>query len=227
MIISHQKKFIFVANGKTGSEAIETALRPYHDEPSLICSAPGFFNGKHVPAAVLREVMGGLDWSQYFKFGIVRHPVDRFLSAWRHHLREQDRDVKLLLRHPRSTLQLWRHTRLLAVPPIPDLIEEHHVQKMIQTHAAVRLKLGCETNLQYPVFYDAEDRLCVDFVGRYESLSTDVATVAEKIGIPIPTIPVVNVGKGKREGIVFSRDAMQLLERTYAEDFKRFGYEFR
>lgn len=82
MLISVENRFVFVANTKTASTSIEHALWPHAD-----IFRGGTSDRKHLP---LREIYPTYDFlfsqpehlpDSYFKFGVMRHPVE-WISSW-------------------------------------------------------------------------------------------------------------------------------------------------
>ncbi len=92
MIISHQYRFIFVKTLKTAGTSIEVFLSQHcgpddvvtpilpHVEPHRPRNHDGFFN--HMPAAAIRDRVGGDVWRRYFKFCVERNPWDKTLSYY-------------------------------------------------------------------------------------------------------------------------------------------------
>ena len=80
MIISAEKKFIFVAVPKTGSSSIEKALAKYSDEE--------LEKGK-TRHTMLKHIPDMLD-KPYYKFCFFRNPWDRMVSLYHYHLRQGD-----------------------------------------------------------------------------------------------------------------------------------------
>jgi len=69
-VIDHDRKFIFVANCKTGTTSIVDAL-----------GIPGI--KMHYPAWRLRQLPHIKPyWNKYYKFGFVRNPWDLIVSWW-------------------------------------------------------------------------------------------------------------------------------------------------
>jgi hypothetical protein len=84
MLLSLNRRFIFVANLKTASTAIEACLRPF----SEICIARTEF-GKH---ASFGEIEERYSWAfdlikreNFVVFGIIRDPLDYVLSIYNFH----------------------------------------------------------------------------------------------------------------------------------------------
>lgn len=104
MIISHQKKFIFVKNHKVAGTSMELFLSmfcgagdvvtPVGDEPEFIPkhladkfqrkqrfqNCAGFVN--HMPGPRIREKIGRDLWDQYFTFCFDRNPISKIKSLY-------------------------------------------------------------------------------------------------------------------------------------------------
>ena len=80
----------------------------------------------------------------------------------------------------------------------------------------------------YPQYYfttDSEGTDRVDFVGRFESIDADFATIAERFGAN-PTLPVANRSDRPAFGEVYTAESRARVEAVYAEDIRRFRYAF-
>lgn len=108
----------------------------------------------HMTAQQVRDYLGEECWSSYFKFTFERNPFDRIVSFYH-----------------------WR-THQQSRPPS----FEKFVEALCEEDEAFlkRNKLSGFSNLP---FYLIDNEIAVDFVGRYERLSEDVATVFQKIGL--------------------------------------------
>ncbi len=80
MLISTQEHFVFIANSKTASTSIEQILAPHADVVMA-----GTAQRKHMPLrAALAECepfASGADPARYFKFGVMRDPLD-WIGSW-------------------------------------------------------------------------------------------------------------------------------------------------
>lgn len=79
MIVSAQKKFVFVRTPKTAGTSIEAALNKFANTTT---------DGRltwHATAAEAKSVLQ--DWDRYFRFAFVRHPYDVQVSMYRYVLR--------------------------------------------------------------------------------------------------------------------------------------------
>lgn len=73
------KLVIFVHVGKTGGTSTSAYLK------KAVASIPGwdYESTGHAPAHLIKEAYGAKDFDKALKFSIVRHPVDRYISACR------------------------------------------------------------------------------------------------------------------------------------------------
>lgn len=99
MIVSTNKNFIFAAYQKTGTTSIESALyphrnRPYHKFLKIKCRYKYNHRFKHLPAELIREMVGHKRWDNSFTFSFVRNPWDRILSLYTGHEHDGPISVK-------------------------------------------------------------------------------------------------------------------------------------
>ena len=80
MRISHQHKFVFLANPQSGSTSIRKLLDPY----SEIKSSTQFPYHHHVNAPSLRKHFQEMDWEweDYLKFTTIRNPWDKMVGRY-------------------------------------------------------------------------------------------------------------------------------------------------
>jgi hypothetical protein len=84
MLISLSHRFVFVANVKTASTSIESALRPYAE---IAISETRF--GKHASLAQIQDrfafIFNKQPIESFFTFGVIRDPVDLLVSVYSSH----------------------------------------------------------------------------------------------------------------------------------------------
>lgn len=90
---------------------------------------------------------------------------------------------------------------------------------------------------QADYLYDSEGKLRVNFVGRFETLAADFATVCERMGIPDRQLPHVN-DSHKRGPVqrfrrrprpykeMYDERSRAIVASLYAADVEAFGYSF-
>ena len=218
MIINHSHKFIFVhvpkAAGTTVTSTLSTLTR-YCDQEiggtSLGEAVQPYFNRrfglrKHATASEIIKVIGAEKWNDYFSFSFVRNPFERlvsayfFLKSWSGvpaGFAEAFTKVRTLDEFLESDLWIER--------PGPDNIF------MPQVHWLM----------------DADDKnLAVDFVGKTETLLTDLATVGSRIGIDLDlSAPVVaNKTPEYDRKVKWSKKTVKRIVDRYGRDFEVLDY---
>lgn len=208
MIVSHRRRFIFVAVPKTGTHAVRRALREQLGEGDV--EQVGLFVNKRFPwedlAAIqhghlslqqVRPYLGEEAFNGYFKFAFVRNPFDRFVSYCAFMLRGGD----AFQQRPREVM---RHF-LFEEPP------ENHI--LFQPQASLLVGEDGKT-------------LLADKVGRVEDMQGSYDAICARIGIPSRPLDRVN---GSRRGDYhpyYDHVLMDGVAARYAQDLELFGYTF-
>ncbi|MEX0643454.1 MAG: sulfotransferase family 2 domain-containing protein [Pirellulales bacterium] len=226
MIVSRQHQFIFIANGKTGTTSLEHALSDLHDQGTFVGACPGLFDAKHVPARVLRELVGHSFWNKCFKFGFVRNPWDRLVSVYHHIRRDTQFNRARFVRHPRSTVVHFIRARKYALPDT-DRFDTSLIMRMYEIQKNKRMCLAADSAFQYSMFADEHENLIVDFIGRYESLEEDIRKIESRLNLPGIKLPRLNTAS-KRNSYrsYYDPEGRELVAKLYAKDVEMFGYDF-
>lgn len=155
MLISLDYKFIFVANLKTGSTAIESALREY----SEIALVESQFE-KHAP---LSEIERRFSWvfdlitrQAFFIFGVIRDPVDYVISIYNSHADDKFLDNPSL------------YTRGLSFFDFRNKWAEANFEQLLP---------------QYHRFLRRDGSFGLDYLMAYERLPESFRSVTERLGI--------------------------------------------
>ena len=191
MIISHQHKFIFVHIHKTAGDSITHALLPHLAWNDIVIGPTplGKLNllyyrkkkiRKHSTAVKIRDFIGESAWNEYRVFSVVRNPVDRLSSLYYFHERAAKSHASWNVR------KLYR-----LVPGIPAA----NVSKWPSVQAYMQTKSFSEF-IRHPLLHgtpgmwrqsdilgDADGKLIVDRVARYETLPADFAELCAEIGL--------------------------------------------
>ena len=162
---------------------------------------------KHSPASNIRDVVGDRVWNSMFKFSIVRNPYDRVISTY-------------------NFLNGWSGT--------PEKFKEQ-LSKFSNIDEYISSDIWDESsgpdNIFKPQTFwltDNKDRgkVIVDFVGRLETLDSDLNKVISKIenveDAKFESAPVLNRSKGESS---LSDASIEKVNEFYKRDFKFWGYE--
>ncbi len=210
MLLSYRHKFIFIHVWKVAGMSIQRALAKHAEVPNPTRLArtirrmglnrwlPLFDPitfDEHIPAADLRERLPATVFNESFKFAFVRNPWDLEVSLYHFTLSNK------------------------KFPKYEKIKSKGSFDAYIEWRARKRRKL------QKDFVTDAEGRLLVDFVGRFERLQEDFQYVCSRIGVDA-TLPHVNASKHRDYRSYYTTRTMNLLKEAAREDIELFGYEF-
>lgn len=134
-------------------------------------------------------------WRDYFTFAFVRNPYARAVSDY-----------------------CWR----TAKTGVHELSFGDFLQRMIDRDFSDRTVPRHFDN--WPI-YTIDDRIAVDFVGRFERLHEDLGRVFERIGLPPPILPHAKAsGTRKRTTDWYGPGERRRVERLFGHEIETFGY---
>lgn len=211
MIISTQRRYIFVHIPKTGGSAMALALeaRAAKDD-ILIGDTPkararrGRLNGVQVPGrlwkhSTLADIDGLVDLSQMFVFTLVRNPWDRMVSYY-HWLRAQRFDHPAVVRAKTLDFSGFLH------------------------HPGTGGSLQAAPFASYVT--DAGGVMRAGLFIRLEQLERDLVPLAAHLGFA-PVLPMANQSERARDWRPYYSDIdATTLARICASDITQFGYTF-
>ncbi|GLK66504.1 sulfotransferase family 2 domain-containing protein [Hansschlegelia plantiphila] len=135
-------------------------------------------------------------WDRHFKFSFVRNPYARLVSMYFY-----------LTRKTPETRE-----------PFPLFL-----QRLIAGEGA--LARWRHLIDQWPI-YAIEDRLAVDFVGRYERLSEDFRVICGELGIPQGDLPHANAGLRYDFRDLYDSDSRARVGQVCGREIEHFEYCF-
>jgi hypothetical protein len=150
-------------------------------------------------------IVGPEVWNSIFKWGFVRNPWDRFVSVY--------------FRWP-PTKERPGYFHDFVMGEFRDHGFDIPLMKRNEWH------LHHHFLPQHYFLCDEEQEIAVDFVGRFETVNQDWATVCETIGVAPRKLPLVNVGDHKPYQEYYDPQTREIIAEYYADDIRIFGYEF-
>jgi hypothetical protein len=163
--------------------------------------------GGHRPLETFRTMVPPELFKQCFKFTFVRNPWDRLVSAFFFMKKcDVERNQRFARRH------------LSAFNDFDSFVRQWVTRKNVWsfTHFIPQHHFIC-----------IDQRLGVDFVGFYENLPEDFATVAEKIGRPTKLRDENRLGgRAKDYRQYYNDETRDIVAKAYAEDIALLGYSF-
>jgi hypothetical protein len=203
VIVSFARSFLFVAIPKTATQALRAALRPH---------------------------LGAHDWEQHVLYEKQYFPVEPLARIGHGHITCQEVRPFLIpglwerlfkfsvVRNPyeRFVSYVYFHYRAdpaLARDPLGTL------KRALTVTAPNRWTVP-----QTHYVTDADGRLLVDHVARFEALQEHFDVICRRIGVPVSTLPRVNVGNAPPYATCYDAELRDMAREAYADDFRLFGY---
>ncbi len=150
----------------------------------------------HISVEQIRDVLSQSDWADYFKFGIVRNPFDRFVSVCAF----LNRDNPEYSSNPRGWMKAaierprFRH-RVLVRPQVEQLS-------------------------------GTDGELAIDYVGRYETLQASLNEVLARLDLPCFELRQRNASSHEHYREYYDQELQQAVARFYESDIDAFKYVF-
>lgn len=202
MIVSHRARLIIVGNPKVASTSLDHAFASLQDDETLNGAAhPGYYTRRHMPAAVIRERVGEAVWSAYLKVAFVRNPWDWVVSQ-------------------------CAYNRMKLRPFFGEMATRISRDDVLETYEILREHRGVpwfRSASQCAFVCDAHNIPMVDFVGRFETIESDVAKLAAEVGV-VAQLPHLNRSAHAPFQVALTSDAWSLVSDLYADDIVAFGY---
>ncbi|MFK7733566.1 MAG: sulfotransferase family 2 domain-containing protein [Pseudomonadales bacterium] len=205
MIVSHSNRFIFFAVPKTGTHAVRELLHPFMGEDDWEQQA--LFEQKRLPIPELARIEHGHlsvrdikpflsadQWSEYYKFGFVRNPFDRFVSICFFLNRKNPDFHNHSLAWMKSALRRPQFCRRVLVRP------------------------------QYLQLIDESGELALDNIGRYEQFQESVDAICSSLSLPQKQLPVKNTSEHNAFDLYYDEELYDLVKAYYSKDLEMFDY---
>lgn len=210
MLISHDKKFIFIHTYKVAGSSIRSALQPYssisfRQSPvainlqMLLGLKPWLFSQKfdgHISALQLSKKIPTVVFDSYYKFAFVRNPWDWQVSLYQFGLKDKNH---------------YQHQLFKQFKNFDEYLD---------------WRVNKELRLQKQFVCDEEDKLLVDFIGRFENLQADFNHITQHLGLHTVTLPHLNKSKESTYKEFYNTNTSSLVAEAFAPDIKMFNYTF-
>ena len=207
MLISDTHRFLFVHVQKTGGSTIDNVLTAALGDVRRIPAA-----NRHAPLDRLLQLEPGL--AEYWTAGFVRNPWARMLSWWRMMERFREGAAQGNQRH------------------VDHLARNRFIASILETYPDFEsFVLGAPD--EHPRLRKPQIRFLdvpggkADFIGRQESLETDLHAIYDHLGLEWVELASVNIDPGRpdyRE--VYTPRARQRIAELFEPDLRAFDYEF-
>jgi len=157
---------------------------------------------QHRTALELLRAIGPRRWQSRFSFTFVRNPWDKVASHYHYRIKTNQTG--------------------LGERPIPfsEWVRLAYLEKAAPYYDQPKMFMP-----QIDWVADEQDRVLVEFVGRFESLERDFAALCARIGssATLPHLKKSQSGDYRRH---YDADTAEIVQRCFQKDLDAFGYTF-
>ena len=200
MFIDNDKQFVYVAIPKTGTYSIHTLF--------------GYVTGHPEPAqhhAGIREIIAEYpETRDYYHFGFVRNPWSKLVSVYNDFVLRRGHQYSQKIRMDKPLLSEFEDFNDFCINlGSSDWFKDIFFRPQFES-----------------VTYESGDE--IDYIGKFESLNTDMNFVCFQLNISVQQLAHKNVGQYQDRDYRqhYSKEAQYAVEELYHEDIRRFNYEF-
>jgi hypothetical protein len=214
MLISYSHRFIFIHIYKVAGTSIADALARYtakgvdRRSPMIrFLRSLGVHHlvprqrlrnvraQRHATARAIRAELPPEIFDKFYKFAFVRNPWDWQVSLYYFALED------------------------------PSHAQHQLTKSFGSFEKYLEWRVNGHYRLQKDFVVDDAGRLIVDFVGRYETLARDFATICERVGIDHPRLPHHRSSAHRDYRTYYTPRTTALVAEAFQEDIEFFAYE--
>ncbi len=156
----------------------------------------------HSTALEKYQQLGAKAWNGKFTFTMVRNPWDKVVSHYHYRVRT-------------NQTGLAEHTL-----PFSEWLQRCYVDRDPRYYDQPRMFMP-----QRQWLVNENDELMVEFIGRFENLEQDFATICQRLGVNATLGHAKPSSRGSYRQY-YDADSEALIREHFAEDLQLFGYEF-
>ena len=90
----------------------------------------------------------------------------------------------------------------------------------------VEWRINHDMGLQKDFLYDANGKILVDFIGKFENLQEDFNTICSRIQINLTALPLANSSKHTHYKDYYNKHTKDLIYNAFQKDIEIFKYDF-
>jgi hypothetical protein len=150
------------------------------------------------------------DWKRFPSFAFVRHPLDRFISAW-----------KMFTQGTRNepSWSLPADARPLTLVEFAEIVFDESIL-FDERRRSFEEKIRHHTMPQTHSFYCLRE---AEFIGRFEFLERDFALIANRVGLQA-SLPHLHATEHRGWKEYLWGPLLDRCKAFYADDFRELGY---
>ena len=204
MLLSQEKRFLFIHIQKTGGTSMTKMFR---DEMKDLKS----YRNPHSPLSAMEE-----RYEAYYKAAFVRNPYDRMLS-WYTMIDE--------MRKKLSSEQIDQYKNKVQREV---MLNADNFTEFIFNCEYVTSRSGWLPFHKNQIDYISNENgeVAIDFIGRFENLAEDMEKLGEKLGLSHVTLPHVNRSKHRAYQSYYTEETKQVITKRFKRDLEYFKYQY-
>lgn len=206
MIISHKYKFIFVHVPKTAGISIETALLPALDKNDVVSLSSDVFR-PHIYGLYLHSTINTIakhvDVNNYYKFCFVRNSWDRHVSLFSNLCQTNN-----FGEYNNVLFKDWLNNDDIQIKKNMPLYIQIKYKKLPQLHWAT-----------------SKNKICMDFIGRFENLVEDFSYICSSIGIKVQ-LPLLNQSQHGHYSTYYDQESKEIVSNLMKQDIDYFNFKY-
>jgi hypothetical protein len=212
MLVSYEKRFLFIHVPKTGGTSMRAVLQKHSHQPDarpanrclktfgisvnhLLGNYQDYQFRTHERASVVARRLPADVFDELFKFGFVRNPWDLLPS---------------LYKFIRKNKKHKRH-RVVSGMSFPEFVAFASLKRIANQSRLISGRDG---------------RILLDFVGKFERLADDYRIVADRLGLDVQ-LPHLNRTKQSDFAEYYDAATIERVRRAFRADIESFGYPTR
>ena len=154
------------------------------------------------------------DWAECFKFSFVRNPWDRAVSLFFHQNKFGDFDG--------NDFKKWLFDMVEENGYPRDRVDNWQVTDAMEGTGGTPMPWKNQSDW----LVDFSHNICMDFIGRFETLEEDTQTVSNLIGIDLILPHLRQTDRDFYKNYYIDEDCINLVAEWHQKDIENFGYSF-
>ncbi len=159
----------------------------------------------HATAPEIKDIIGD-SFNSYYSFAFVRNPFDKLISEYFYLTRQKN-----------------AHKGFINISSFKNFINELH-EKFHSMDTLPQYQINHYTP-QYKFILDNNDKIMVNYVGRFENFTSDIKNIMKTLNINVPIIKL-NTTNHKHYKHYYDKESIKMVEEMYHKDLEIFNYEF-
>lgn len=216
MLISENKKYIFIHNQKAAGVSMKNYLFDNVADTEYLLP-------NHAYASDGIQKVGLDNWEKYYTFGFVRNPWERLVSWYVMVTKGSESEGSQTKNEWTPNNDLWKY-----VDENSSNFEEfilNCTDNIVENREGFLYKKSFTRN-QLDYFTDDSGNIAVDFIGRFENLQTDFEKVLEHLNFPKSELSWTNKTNRSDFREYYTRETREIVAERFSKDIKHFGYTF-